>query len=152
MSATFNLFERWKTAKKYPSYRQAALALGVSAQTVQFWKDGRNGEPEYIEKMAHDLGEDPVKTILEAYAEQKTGASQRVLVKLSKRFAAVVLTLWLVQGATANPNVIKDLRKDYFAYTPHSVYYVRLLFSFIQDCFSKMQTLWTENNLTPRPA
>ena len=93
MSATFNLFERWKAHKGINSYRQAALALGVSAQTVQFWKDGKNGEPEYIVKMANDLGESPVRTVLEAYAEQKKGDSAKVLFKLSKQFGAVMLAV-----------------------------------------------------------
>ncbi len=95
MSATFNLFERWKAHKGIQSYRQAALALGVSAQTVQFWKDGKNGEPEYIVRMAEELGESPVRTVLEAYAEQKKGDSAKVLVKLSKQFGAVVIALIL---------------------------------------------------------
>jgi len=118
MSATFNLFGRWKQHKGFKSDNQAAIALGIPRQTVQNWKEGRNGEPEYIERMAHDLGEDPVKTILEAYAEQKKGASARVLVKLSKRFGAVVLAVVLFQGATANPIEINGLRDSTSHITP----------------------------------
>ena len=101
MSATFELYSRWKNAKGHKSDRQGAIALGVSPQTVQFWKDGRNGQPDIIEKMARDLDEDPIKTILAAYAEKETGNSKKVLVKLSKRFGAVVLAAQL--GAAAYP-------------------------------------------------
>lgn len=42
MSATYDLFLRWKDRKGFKSDRQAALALGISAQAVNVWKDGRN--------------------------------------------------------------------------------------------------------------
>lgn len=101
MSATFELFERWKEKKGYKSDREAAMHLGVSHGTPNQWKSGKNGEPEFIEKMAKDLDEDPIKTILQAYAEQKMGNSRKVLEKLSKRFGAVVLVVGM--GATAYP-------------------------------------------------
>lgn len=120
MSATYRLFERWRAKKGYKSERQAILALGLSGGAITHWKDGRNGHPDIIERMAHDLGEDPVRTILEAYAEQEKGQSARVLEKLSKRFAAVVLTSFMLLGATANTNEFKGL----FASISHSIVYI----------------------------
>lgn len=152
MSATYRLFTRWKEAKGFKSERAACLALGLSSGTVVHWKGGRNGEPEYIEKMAHDLGEDPVKTILEAYAEQKTGNSQRVLVKLSKRFGAVVLTLFMIMGATVKPNEINGGRA-FFSHKQDTLYimYERILRA-VQLVWCKVRALWTESRLMPHPA
>lgn len=121
MSATYRLFERWRLAKGYGSANQGAIALGVDRQRVQKWKDGGNAHPDLIEKMAHDLGEDPVRTILEAYAEQEKGQSARVLEKLSKRFAAVALVLITLGGAPAKPNDYKALQGS-FSYIPSSMY------------------------------
>lgn len=107
MSATYKLLTRWKSLKGLTNDSQAADALHVKRQTIQNWKEGRNGSAVYIERMARDLGEDPVKTILEAYAEQSQGDAARVLEKLSKRFGAVVLAVGM--GTAALPVRASDL-------------------------------------------
>ena len=84
MSATYRLFERFKSHKGFVSNNQAALNLGIVRQTITHWKNGANGEPEIIEKMAKELGEDPIRTILEAFSEAHRGKSQRILKDLSK--------------------------------------------------------------------
>lgn len=96
MSATWKLFERWKTAKSHTSNNAAALDLGTTRQTVQNWKDGRNGEAHFIERMAKDLGEDPVPVILEGFAEAARDAQARkALQRLAKRFRGVGLAVVL---------------------------------------------------------
>jgi len=153
MSATFKLFERWKTHKGFKSERQAALALGISAQAVNVWKDGKNGEPEYIEKMAHDLGEDPVKTILEAYAEQKKGASAKVLINLSKRFAAIVLVMLSITTAKtqAIDNVgYSDIAKNNTLYIMRRAVIMAMIY-FCSKLSLKGVSKWIMNNTQPRP-
>lgn len=130
MSATFNLFNRWKLLKGFKSDNQAALTLGLPRQTVQNWKEGRNGEPEYIERMAQDLGEDPIRTILEAYAEQKTGKSAKILEKLAKRFGVVLLALGVTTATI--PQKLEAVQSIHYAkWVSYLKYMNKLLMSLI---------------------
>lgn len=96
MSATWELFERWKARKGHESNNAAASDLGTARQTVQNWKDGRNGDAHFIERMAKDLGEDPVPVILEAFAEAARDAeAKRALQRLAKRFRGAALAIAL---------------------------------------------------------
>jgi hypothetical protein len=96
MSATWELFERWKARKGHESNNAAASDLGTARQTVQNWKDGRNGDAHFIERMAKDLGEDPVPVILEAFAEAARDAqAKRTLQRLAKRFRGAALAVAL---------------------------------------------------------
>lgn len=96
MSATNELFTRWKAAKGIPSDRQAAAALGVSHAGPAQWRAGRNGSAAVIERMAHDLGEDPIPVILQAFAEAARDAEdKRALVRMAKKLAASGLALLL---------------------------------------------------------
>lgn len=102
VSATTELFDRWKAAKGHKTDTSAADALGLSKQAVNNWRtrDG-NGEADAIEKMCRDLNEDPVKVILQAYSEAaKHAESRRTLERLARRFGAVVLALGMMAGAT----------------------------------------------------
>lgn len=104
MSATWALFERWKTAKGHASNNAAALALGSTRQTVQCWKDGRNGGAEVIERMCADLGEDPVPVILQAFAEAARDTEDRkALQRLARRFKAALAGLMLASVAGHYP-------------------------------------------------
>lgn len=96
MSATWELFERWKARNGHASNSAGAEALGTARQTVQNWKEGRNAEAHFIERMAKDLGEDPVPVILEAFAEAARDAeARRALQRLAKRFRGAALALAL---------------------------------------------------------
>jgi len=125
MSATYNLLTKWRISKNLKNDSQAALALGISRQTIQNWKEGRNGEAMYIIRMANDLGENPTKTVLEAYAEKEKGESARGLMKLSKQFGAVVLMFLGVFSAIA-PRTAQARSGDYFAQSAGYVYYVKV--------------------------
>lgn len=92
MSATYKLFLRWTASKNHLSARQAALALGVSPQTTQFWKEGRNGTASVIEKMAMDLDEDPMLTIIEAFRESGNADDKKTWTRIAKRYGAAALT------------------------------------------------------------
>lgn len=96
MSATWELFKRWKARMGHESNNAAASDLGTARQTVQNWKDGRNGDAHFIERMAKDLGEDPVPVILEAFSEAARDAeARRTLQRLAKRFRGPALALAL---------------------------------------------------------
>lgn len=94
MSATSELFARWKAHRGIQSDRGAAETLGVSHGAPHHWKNGRNAAPAVIEKMAKDLGEDPTVTILQAFAEAATDAAdKRTLGRLARSLGAAVLAL-----------------------------------------------------------
>lgn len=106
MSATWELFERWKASKGFDSNNAAALSLGTTRQTVHNWKEGRNGEAHVIERMCSDLGEDPVPVILQAFAEASRDAqAKRALQRLAKRFrgAGLVAALGALPYLSASP-------------------------------------------------
>ena len=95
MSATFTLFARWKAAKGFVSDAEAARALHVHVSTITPWKlHGRNGSAAVIERMAKDLGEDPVPVILQAFAEAARDADdKRTLGRLARRLGAACVAL-----------------------------------------------------------
>lgn len=94
MSATNDLFTRWKAHKGHASDRQAAAALGVSHAGPAQWRAGRNGSAAVIERMAKDLGEDPVPVILQAFAEAARDAEdKRTLGRLARRLGAACVAL-----------------------------------------------------------
>src|SRR5690606_5965831 len=66
MSITAELFERWKKARGYTSDRAALLALDVSHGAAVHWRAGRNAEVHIIERMARDLGDDPLQAVARA--------------------------------------------------------------------------------------
>lgn len=94
MSATYELFTRWKAAKGYGSDAAAMRALSLHPTALTPWKQGRNGSPAVIERMAKDLGEDPVGVVLQAFAESARDAEdKRALGRLARRFGAACLAL-----------------------------------------------------------
>lgn len=113
VSATWKLFERWRTAKSIKTAAEGAAVLGLRKSTVQFWKDGRNGGVDVIERMAGDLGEDPIPHIIEAMREAAATAEQkRTWARLAKRIgsaAAVALALFAnAPGAGATPKPVNN--------------------------------------------
>jgi len=107
MTATLALFERWKAHKKLLSDREAAKVLGLSHGAPHLWRTGRNGSAAVIERMAKDLGEDPVPVILQAFAEAARDAEdKRTLGRLAKRLGAACWALVaLMPLLSAAPNV-----------------------------------------------
>lgn len=143
MTATFSLFERWKARKGYGSDSAGAEALGVTRAAVSLWRQGRNGSAAVIERMAKDLGEDPVPVILQAFAEAaKDADDKRTLGKLAKRLGAACVALLALapwsqpataqaqtEGVSGSPvytlcemahNAIETIRAWFRAFAEHS--------------------------------
>lgn len=98
MSATFELFTRWRSAKGFTTDAEAARYLRIHVSTITPWKlHGRNGSPAVIERMAKDLGEDPVPTILKAFSEAARDAEDRkTLGRLARSVGAACLALLML--------------------------------------------------------
>lgn len=97
MNATLELFEDWKKAKGFETDSAAGHALGLSRQTVNNWRSrGGNAEAHIIERMAADLGKDPIPYILRAFSEaSKSAEAGRSLARMAKKLAASSLALLL---------------------------------------------------------
>ena len=94
MSATNDLFTRWKAHKRVETDSEAARLLNVSHGAPHHWRQGRNGSAAVIERMAKDLGEDPVPVILQAFAEAARDAEdKRTLGRLARRLGAACVAL-----------------------------------------------------------
>lgn len=94
MSATNDLFTRWKAHKGVQTDSEGARILSVSHGAPHHWRQGRNGSAAVIERMAKDLGEDPVPVILQAFAEAARDAEdKRTLGRLARRLGAACLAL-----------------------------------------------------------
>lgn len=97
MNATLELFEDWKKARGFTTDSAAGHALGVTRQTVNNWRSrGGNAEAHVIERMANDLGKDPIPYILRAFSEaSKSAEAGRSLARMAKKLAASGLALLL---------------------------------------------------------
>ena len=97
MSATYDLFTRWKAAKGLTSDNQGATALGMGRASVSQWKQGRNAEAHVIAKMAKDIGEDSGAWLAAVQAEKATTTEDRKeWLRLASRLgwaAAITLTI-----------------------------------------------------------
>lgn len=98
MSATTDLFADWKQAKGYTTDSAAADALRVSKQAVHNWRDrDGNAEAHVLERMAADLGRDPVPYILRAFSEAaKSADAARSLSRLARKLGAACVALLAV--------------------------------------------------------
>ncbi len=96
-SATFKLFQLWKSEKNYASAMQACEALGLERMAATHWKNGRNAEAHIIEKMAREIGHPPEAWVLAAASEKTIKPIERTtLMKMAKKLgyaAALLLTL-----------------------------------------------------------
>jgi transcriptional regulator with XRE-family HTH domain len=123
MSATLELFDRWKALKNITSDRQASAALGLSAGAAAQWRMGRNGSAAVIERMARDLGEDPIPVILQAFAEAARDAEDRkTLGRLARKLGAACLALFVLapmvnSSAAATESGVSE--------TPHHIHYAK---------------------------
>lgn len=94
MSATNDLFTRWKAHKRIDTDSEAAKRLGVSHGTPHHWKQGRNASVAVLERMAKDLGEDVIPHYLAAMAEAaKDAEDKRTLARLARRLGAACFAL-----------------------------------------------------------
>ena len=88
MTATATLFERWKAVRGIQSDRQAMRELGLSPGAAVHWKDGREAGADIIERMAKDIGEDPVKWAALAMAGQTKGEASRAWSRFARKLGA----------------------------------------------------------------
>ena len=82
------LFQRWKDAKGFASERQAMQALGLSHGAAVHWKAGREASAEIIERMARDLGEEPIKWAALAMIGQTKGETSRAWSRMARKLGA----------------------------------------------------------------
>ena len=111
MSATYDLFTRWKKQKSIPSDNAGALALGVSRASASLWKQGRNADADVIERMAKDIGESPAAWAARAMAEQSKGEAARAWARIARQLgaaAAVLAVVLMVPVTYANGMVGRD--------------------------------------------
>ncbi|MCU1084967.1 DUF3693 domain-containing protein [Stenotrophomonas maltophilia] len=100
MSASYDLFCRWKHVQKIQSDNAGALALGVSRATVSLWKQGKNAEIHYIERMAVDIGDSPEMWSAVVMAERSNSEDEKAAWRrIAQKLAAVVMTLCLFVGS-----------------------------------------------------
>lgn len=108
MSATLELFDRFKAARGLTSDNAAALALGVSRQTVNNWrKRASQSEPRLIEKMCNALDLEPGPWLIRMLEERSPNAEdRRVWRRMAKRMALLV-NLWLWLYSVLAPEAIE---------------------------------------------
>ncbi|MCI1144948.1 DUF3693 domain-containing protein [Stenotrophomonas maltophilia] len=100
MSASYDLFCRWKHVQKIQSDNAGALALGVSRATVSLWKQGKNAEIHYIERMAVDIGDSPEMWSAVVMAERSNSEDEKAAWRrIAQKLATVVMALCLFVGA-----------------------------------------------------
>jgi hypothetical protein len=101
MSASYDLFCRWKHVQKIQSDNAGAIALGVSRATVSIWKQGKNAEINYIEKMAVEIGDSPEVWSAVVMAERSNSDAEKAAWKrIAQKLAAVAMALALGIGFT----------------------------------------------------
>ncbi|MCU0999734.1 DUF3693 domain-containing protein [Stenotrophomonas maltophilia] len=101
MSASYDLFCRWKHVQKIQSDNAGALALGVSRATVSLWKQGKNAEIHYIERMAVDIGDSPEMWSAVVMAERSNSEDEKAAWRrIAQKLATVAMALCLFVGAT----------------------------------------------------
>lgn len=99
MSATLELFERYKQVIGVQADSAGARALGVKSQTASNWRTrGSQAEPRLIEKMCVMLREDVAPWLLRVQMEQTPDTSnrevwRRVVEKLGYRITGVAAAL-----------------------------------------------------------
>lgn len=97
MSATYDLFTRWKAANGYDSDNAGAIALGITRGTASLWKSGRNANVDLIERMAKDLGESPAAWAALVMKEQSQGEAARTWARIARQLgAAAAVALYAV--------------------------------------------------------
>lgn len=105
MSATLELLDRYKAAQGISSDNAAALSLGLKRQTVSGWRKlGKQAEPHVVARMAHAVGDDPLRWLALVESERAhSEADRRTWVEVARRFGAIasVAAVALLVGGIA---------------------------------------------------
>jgi len=105
MSASYDLFCRWKHVQKIQSDNAGAIALGVSRATVSLWKQGKNAEIHYVERMAVDIGDSPEMWSAVVMAERSNSADEKAAwSRIAQKLASVAILALIAVGLGAMPS------------------------------------------------
>ncbi|MFA4228488.1 DUF3693 domain-containing protein [Xanthomonas perforans] len=130
MSQSYDLFCRWKHVQKIQSDNAGAIALGVTRAAVSSWKKGKNAEIQFIERMAHDIGDNPETWSALVMAERSNSEDERAAWKrIAQRLAGVALGFFIVLGAAlpdqAQASIARDAVHTLQADKQHALYIMR---------------------------
>jgi len=151
MSASYDLFCRWKHVQKIQSDNDGALALGVSRATVSLWKQGKNAEIHYIERMAVDIGDSPEMWSAVVMAERSNSEDEKAAWRrIAQKLATVVMALCLFVG-TALPRDVQAMPQAGNAL--HDIHYAksrtRRIWAFVGSAWQWLG-LWLGSCLRPQ--
>ncbi len=100
MSQSYDLFCRWKHVQKIQSDNAGAIALGVTRATVSSWKQGKNAEIQFIEKMALEIGDNPETWSALVMAERSNSEDERAAWRrIAQKLAGMTAALLLFIGS-----------------------------------------------------
>lgn len=106
MSQSYDLFCRWKHVQKIQSDNAGAIALGVTRAAVSSWKQGKNAEIQYIEKMALDIGDSPESWSALVMAERSNSEDEKAAwTRIARKLGAVAMTLVMGVGLASPTHV-----------------------------------------------
>lgn len=115
------LIDRWKKKRNIESDNQAALALGVAKQAVSKWRnDQASPEVTTIEKMAVDLGLNPIAAVANVNAER--GSNEEVKAfwgRVARSISMLCLAVYVANSTGALPSFFAESNR------PNTVYYVK---------------------------
>ena len=121
MSASYDLFCRWKHVQKIQSDNAGAIALGVSRATVSLWKQGKNAEIHYVERMAVDIGDSPEMWSAVVMAERSNSADEKAAwSRIAQKLASVAMLVMVAVGFGGTPTAARASGFDEVG----NVYYV----------------------------
>lgn len=125
MSASYDLFCRWKHVQKIQSDNAGALALGVSRATVSLWKQGKNAEIHYVERMAVDIGDSPEMWSAVVMAERSNSEDEKAAWRrIAQKLATFALALCLAVGFSLPRDAHASLQQPGYE-SDHAVYIMR---------------------------
>lgn len=85
--------------QKIQSDNAGALALGVSRATVSLWKQGKNAEIHFVERMAVDIGDSPEMWSAVVMAERSSSEDEKAAWRrIAQKLATVAMALVLAVG------------------------------------------------------
>ncbi|MDQ7276893.1 DUF3693 domain-containing protein [Stenotrophomonas sp. Sm3147] len=154
MSASYDLFCRWKHVQKIQSDNAGALALGVSRATVSLWKQGKNAEIHYIERMAVDIGDSPEMWSAVVMAERSNSEDEKAAWRrIAQKLATVVMALCLFVGA-ALPHDVQAMPQAGNAL--HDIHYAKCCIGLWRRSCPRRGNGWVSGSalacaLSPRP-